>query len=200
MNRTAFVISEKKTQYPILIVDREGEIGEALARELRNESLVIFVSKKTPEVLENIVHVPFLKKIPTIPDNTYSHIFLIDEKMEIGSELMGAFLKKAKNDNSSLNLVINLNSASEAFIENAIGVYDKARIIITGDIFKKNAIYNPHTGINKFILQIKTQGKVMIPGDGTKTTSPVYFDDVISGILETTFGIDEKDRVIYLFP
>jgi hypothetical protein len=200
MNRTAFVISEKKTDYPILIVDKEGKIGEALAKELKNESLVIFVSKKAPEALDNIVHVPFLKKIPTIPDNTYSHIFLIDEKIEIADELIQAFVKKAKNDNSSLNLVINLNFASEIFIESFISTYNKATVIITGDIFKKDAIYNSQTGINKFILQAKTQGKVMIPGDGTRTTSPVYFDDVISGILETAFGIDEKDRVIYLFP
>ncbi len=200
MNRTAFVISEKKSDYPILIVDKEGKIGEALAKELKNESLVIFVSKTVPEVLDNIVHVPFLKKIPTIPDNTYSHIFLIDEKMEIAKELMQVFVKKAKNDNSSLNLVINLNFAAEAFIENFIGAYNKARVIVTGDIFKKDSIYNSQTGINKFISQIKTQGKVMIPGDGTKTTSPVYFDDVINGILETAFGVDEKDKVIYLFP
>ena len=200
MNRTAFVISEKKTDYPILIVDKEGKIGEALAKELKNESLVIFVSKKAPEALDNIVHVPFLKKIPTIPDNTYSHIFLIDEKIEIADELIQVFVKKAKNDNSFLNLVINLNFASEIFIESFISTYNKARVIITGDIFKKDAIYSSQTGINKFILQAKTQGKVLIPGDGTRTTSPVYFDDVISGILETAFGIDEKDRVIYLFP
>jgi hypothetical protein len=200
MNRTAFVISEKKTEYPILIVDKEGKIGEVLAKELKNESLVIFVSKIAPEVLDNIVHVPFLKKIPTIPDNTYSHIFLVDEKMEIANELIQVFIKKAKNDNSSLNLVMNLDFASEVFIKNFIDAYNKTKVIITGDIFKKNAIYNPQTGINKFILQVKTQGKIMIPGDGTKTTAPVYFDDVISGILETAFGVDEKDRIIYLFP
>jgi hypothetical protein len=200
MNRTAFVISEKKTDYPMLVVDREGKIGEALAKELKNESLVIFVSKKAPQVLENIVHVPFLKKIPTIPDNTYSHIFIIDEKMEIGSELLKAFIKKAKNDNSSLNLVMNLNFASKVFIENLIDAYDKVKVIITGDIFKNDSIYDSQTSINKFILQIKSQGKIAIPGDGTKTTAPVYFDDVINGILETAFGVDEKSRIIYLFP
>jgi hypothetical protein len=200
MNRTAFVISEKKTNYPILIVDREGKIGESLAQELRNESLVIYVSKNAPQVLDNIVHVPFLKKIPTIPDNTYSHIFIVDEKMEMGPELLKAFVKKAKNDNSSLNLVITLSVASKIFIENFINEYEKSKVIITGDIFKKDAIYNSYTGINRFISQVKNQGKVMMPGDGTKTTLPVYFDDVISGVLETAFGVDEKSRIIYLFP
>src|ERR1035437_8480061 len=200
MNRTAFVISEKITNYPILILDREGKIGESLAQELKNESLVIYVSRSAPQILENIVHVPFLKKIPTIPDNTYSHIFIVDEKIEMGSELLKAFVKKAKNDNSPLNLIINLSVASKIFIENFINEYEKSKVIITGDIFKKDAIYNPHTGINRFILQVKNQGKVMMPGDGTKTTLPVYFDDVISGILETAFGVDEKSRIIYLFP
>ena len=200
MNRTAFVISERKTNYPILIVDREGKIGEALAKELRNESLVIYVSKNAPQILENIVHVPFLKKVPTIPDNTYSHIFIVDEKVEMGSELLKVFVKKAKNDNSSLDLIISLSFASKIFIENFLNEYEKSKVIITGDIFKKDAIYNPHTGINKFIMQVRNQGKVMMPGDGTKTTLPVYFDDVISGILETAFGVDEKNRISYLFP
>ena len=200
MNRTAFVISEKKTDYPILIVDKEGKIGEALAKELKNESLVIFVSKNPPQVLDNTVHVPFLKKIPTIPDNTYSHIFIVDEKMGISSELLKAFVKKAKSDNSSLTLVISLNSVSKVFIENLIGAYDKAKVIITGDIFKNDSIYDSQTNINKFILQAKTQGKIFIPGDGTRTTAPVYFNDVVNGILETAFGVDEKSRIIYLFP
>jgi hypothetical protein len=200
MNRTALVTSEKKTESPILIVDKEGDIGEALAKELKNESLVVFVSRRAPEVLDNIVHIPFLKKIPTIPDNRYSHIFLIDESLETTNELMQAFIKKAKNDDSFLNLIVGLNSVTKPLTENFINEYDKAKVIITGEIFKRNAIYNPHSNINKFILQVKTQGKILIPGDGTRTIAPVYFDDVVGGILETAFGVDEKDKIIYLFP
>ena len=200
MNRTAFVTSENKTDYPMLVVDREGKIGEALVNDLKNESLVIYVSKAAPKVLDNIVHVPFLKKIPIIPDNTYSHIFIVDEKMEISEELLKAFIKKAKNDNSSLNLIIDLKLATRIFIDNFINEYTKTKVIITGDIFKKDSIYNSETGINKFILQAKTGGKVIIPGDGTRTTAPVYFEDVVNGILEAAFGVDEKNKVIYLFP
>jgi hypothetical protein len=120
--------------------------------------------------------------------------------MEISGELLKAFIKKAQNDNSSLNLIVNLSLVRRAFIDNFINEYDKAKVIITGDIFKTDTIYNSETGINKFILQAKTQGKVMIPGDGTKTTAPVDFKDIINGILEAAFGVDEKNKIIYLFP
>jgi hypothetical protein len=120
--------------------------------------------------------------------------------MEISEELLKAFIKKAKNDNSSLNLIIDLKLATRIFIDNFINEYTKTKVIITGDIFKKDSIYNSETGINKFILQAKTGGKVIIPGDGTRTTAPVYFEDVVNGILEAAFGVDEKNKVIYLFP
>ncbi len=200
MSRTALVTTKKKTEYPILIIDKEGEIGEALLRELKNESLVVFVSKKQPEALDNIVYIPFLKKVPTIPDNTYSHIFLIDENNKTANELIQAFIKKAKNDSSSLNIIAGSEAVTKPFIEKVFDAYDKAKIIITGEIFKKDAIYNPHTNINKFIIQAKTNGKLLIPGEGIGAITPVYFDDVIEGILETVFGTDDKARLVYLFP
>ncbi len=200
MNRTAFITSEKKLEYPMLVVDKEGDIGEALAKQLKDEAIVIYVSKKTPEVLENIVHVPFSKKTPTIPDNTYSHIFLIDQACEMPKELMEEFIKKAKKDDSSLSLVVGQTAVTGDILTNFINVYDKARLIITGEIFKTDAIYNPRTIINKFILQSAAQGRILIPGDGTKIINPICFDDVVQGILEASFGSDEKEKLVYLWP
>jgi hypothetical protein len=200
MSRTAFVTSEKKTDLPILVVDREGNIGEALVKELRNESLVIYVSKKSPEALENVVHIPFLKKIPTIPDNQYSHIFVIDENIELAEDLIGEFVKKASNDNSFLNLIIGLKPSTNEFVNNNVNAYDKEKIIIFGEIFKNDVIYDRNTNINKFILQANSKGRILITGDGTKEIYPIFFDDLIQGILEAAFGLDAKENIIYLFP
>lgn len=200
MSRTAFITSERKLEYPMLVVDKEGDIGEALVKELKDEAIVIYVSKKAPEVLENVVHVPFTKKTPTIPDNTYSHIFLIDETCEMPKELMQEFIKKAKKDDSSLSLIVGQVAITTDILVNFINAYDKARIIVTGEIFKKDAIYDSRTTINKFILQSGTQGRILIPGDGTKIINPICFDDVVQGILEASFGTDEKEKLIYLLP
>jgi hypothetical protein len=200
MNRTAFVTSEKKTDLPILVVDKEGNIGEALVKELKNESLVIYVSKKPPETLGNVVHVPFLRKIPTIPDNQYSHIFVVDENIELTTELIEEFFKKAEKDGSLLNLIIGLKSSTKKFINNHINIYAKAKIIVFGEIFKNDIIYDRNTNINKFILQANTKGRILIAGDGTKAIYPVYFDDLVQGILEAAFGADEGQKIIYLYP
>ena len=52
MNHTALVANEIHQDRPILIVDRKGEIGEALAKQLKEQALVVFVSKTQPEQLE----------------------------------------------------------------------------------------------------------------------------------------------------
>ena len=93
MNIPAFETTEKKHEYPILIVDKLGILGEALAKEISSESLVIFVSSRKIEN-DNIIHIPYVKKIPTIPDNTYSHIFIIDEYGVISKEFISSFIKK----------------------------------------------------------------------------------------------------------
>jgi hypothetical protein len=200
MDRTAFITTQKKQEHPILIVDKNGIIGAELAKKLKDESLVVFVSKNPPEEIDNVIHVPFVKKFPTIPDNIYSHIFLVDENLEITKDVLQAFVKKAKNDNSALVLCVWKEHATSDFINDFIFSYDKAKIAIYGDIFAKNFIYNPHTQINKFITQIKTFGKIKVPGDGMDETTVVYFDDVVFGILETLFAEGGENRIFYIFP
>jgi len=200
MSNAALVTSEKKSDLPILVVDRDGNIGEALVKELKNESLVIYVSKKAPAVLENVVHVPFLRKIPTIPDNRYSHIFVVDEDIQLTDELIEEFIKKASLDNSSLNLIIGLTPLTKRFMNNCVNVYEKIRIIVFGEIFKNDVIYNHSSNINKYISQANTRGRILMTGDGTKKIYPVFFDDLVQGILEAAFGLSEKQKIIYLFP
>ena len=76
MDRTALLKTEKKYELPILIVDRKGVIGNLLAKKLRNESLVVLVSKKNPEEMAK-QRVYFLKgtQEKKIPDKLSNEIF-----------------------------------------------------------------------------------------------------------------------------
>jgi hypothetical protein len=195
----ALTLSEKKSDYPILIVDKIGEIGEKLIADLKQESLVIFVSSKKIEE-EKVVHVPYVKKIPTIPDNTYSHIFVIDEYGKISKEFISSFVKKAKHDGSKLILAININFTNEKFIQKYINSYDGARIIVFGDIFAKDYLFDSSTYINKFIKQVQNYQQINIPGDGTTQTNPVFLDDVTVGILQVGFIEDEAFNTFFLYP
>jgi hypothetical protein len=199
MNHTAFVTNENNPDRPILVVDRKGEIGQALINELKEQAVVVYVSRMAPEATTNVIFVPFDKQFPTIPDNSYSHIFLIDEEFEISKNVIKPFLKKAEADKAYLVLAVNAAFVEDAFPLDFISSYDKAKIVILGDIFKKDALYDSSSEINQYLVQIKTSGRINVPGDGTRLVAPVLFDDIIFGILETVFGTEEN-KIFYLFP
>src|SRR3990167_10139318 len=115
MKKPALFTDSKKTELPILIIDKKGTVGKELADKLSKESLVILLRNKETK-LENVIHIPFLKKVPQIPDNTYYVQILIDEQMEFSKDLMKAFIKKAQKDNSILVLVININFTDQELI------------------------------------------------------------------------------------
>jgi hypothetical protein len=199
MSHTAQSLFEDSQDRPILIVDRKGEIGEALAKELKEQSLVVYVSRKSPNFVDNIIHVPFEKQFPTIPDNIYSHIFLIDENFELTKDVLKPFLKKAEQDRAFLVLAINAVSVDNSFPLDYVSSYDRAKIVILGDIFRQNGLYDSESEINKYLAQIKTSGRIDVPGEGIRLVAPVLFEDVIFGILETVFGTEEN-KIFYLFP
>jgi hypothetical protein len=200
MSHTALITTEKKHEYPILIVDKKGDIGEALAKELEVESLVVFVSQKDLISEENIVHVPFKKRVPTIPDNKYSHIFVIDEYLEFADSTIKSFVKKAKMDDAMLVFCTNSQTPREAFLKKLLESYKNTKVILLGDIFSESKIFNINSDINKFIYQAKKYRRIEVPGDGTSQTNPVFFKDVILGILETVFSDQENHNLYYLFP
>ena len=200
MKRSALVTSERKDEYPILIVDRFGLIGDNLLNRLKEESLVVYVSQKQPETADNVVHIPFLKKVPTIPDNTYSYIFVIDDDTKAIKDSIPVFIKKAKIDSAVFVFAAHMSKLNDQFIANIPNTYEKAKVVIYGDIFGKDVIYDTENIVNKFIFQASNYGKIEIPGDGTKETYPVFVDDVVSGIFEAVFGAQEQKNLFYLFP
>src|SRR3989344_8285185 len=186
MRGSALITTESKNQLPVLIVDKVGIIGESLAENIKQESLVILVSGKTV-VDPNILHVPYDKKIPVIPDNTYSHIFLIDEDGAFLKNLIPPFIKKAKHDDSVFSLVLKKGIIQKDFEQSLFSSYSKIKLIITGDIFAKDFIFDSKTDINRFIKEVKDNKKIEIPGDGTSETLPVFLEDVTWGILQAGF-------------
>ncbi len=200
MIHPALITTEKKHEYPILIVDKKGDIGEALAKELKVESIIVFVSRKELISEENIIHVPFIKKIPKIPDNIYSHVFVIDEDLEFAENTRRSFIDKAKKDNSFLIFLTNVSRVNDVLLSSLITTYKRTKTILTGDIFSAPFIYNHNFYINKFIYQAKVNGRIEVPGDGTRQESPVFFDDIITGVLEAVFSEDNKNNLYYLFP
>src|SRR3990167_10764282 len=141
MSKTALIVDIKKSDYPILIVDKLGVIGNELCQKLSGQSPVVFLSKDKTD-LENVTYIPFIKTIPKVPDNSYSHLIIIDEYLELSPSLIEAFIKKAKRDNSLLVLVINVNFANQDLIDKYLKAHEKIKVILTGDIFTKDLLYD----------------------------------------------------------
>ncbi len=194
MNITA-QLSSQKNQRPILIVDKRGIIGGQIAKKLSENFIIILVSKE--EILQhpNIIHVPFSKKIPSIPDNYYSHIFLVDGET-IVSESISSFVKKATMDDCNLVLIQSIKTDDEKSFDE-VKAYKKGQIIFFADLFSEEFILN---NFGKDLASIKKTRKIEVENDGLETIRPVYLNDFIEKFIEQIFVRENTNKIINLFP
>ena len=189
------LVSENKENFPVLIVDKIGDIGNHLAKKLSESSTVVFVTEENPPDLENVIHIPYARKIPKIPDNLYSHIFVIDDGEDITLEALPSFFKKAESDRAifSFCTVIGRKNLPPEIFE-----YKKSRILFLGDVFPQTGFF-PKSYINKFLTTARNRGRIEVPQDGMTISYPIFFEDAILAILESSFGTS-NDRIYYIFP
>ncbi len=189
------LVLEKLNNPPVLIIDEEGAIGKKLAERLA-EVQVVLVTLKEIKSEGNLIHVPFEKPNPLIPNNFYSHIILINPEDYL--ESIPSFMEKAKSDRSSLvvcSYFINMDA-----LLNKNQDYEKEKLIFYGDVFGGEPLKTKNPSIiNRFLNQAKIRGRIDIPGEGLAVSHPVFIDDLIDGILETAFGLS-NDKIYYLFP
>lgn len=94
--RPLLITSEEIEKLPILIVDKKGTMGNALSKILRDQFLVVIVTAHDIERHDNVIHIPYHRKIPMIPDNAYSHIFIFYNGETEILDMMQAFENKAE--------------------------------------------------------------------------------------------------------
>jgi len=190
---------------PILVIDRDGLIGEPLSLKLSKEFLVVFVSKRNLDLdveNQNIAHVPFFKKFPAIPDNKYSHIIFIDEERR-DLELLPKIIDKVKNVNADLIFAQGMFAKREYEIGKILRMCPNAKVALFGDIFENRLILkkeNFRSVINKYIHQAQKFGKILVSGDGLREVYPVFLQDVVDGLIDLVFKIHESDSLFYIFP
>lgn len=199
MKRPALFTSEEKIN-PVLIVDKIGILGNAIAKELSQELLVVLVSAQNPHELNdrNVIYVPYRKKFPVIPDNVYSHIILFDEEDSSIENSIPTFIKKADKDDSVVIYLSKISVSSQNFSKKITESYKKLKIILYGDIFGTEAAFWFQNPVNFVLSQIPKEGKISIPGDGLAQVYPVLFSDVVKEILSVVFGAS-KERTFFIF-
>src|SRR3990167_1258971 len=117
MKISAFKTTQTDKSSLILILDKVGVIGEAIAQELSKDFLIFLVSAR-PLSSNNkrIIHVPLKKRIPQVPDNNYSKIFIVDYGDSITWESAFSFIEKAREIDIPLYFIGSIRNVD---IENA---------------------------------------------------------------------------------
>ncbi len=198
MSRSAFFTTVDNKNNPILIVDTKGLIGENLAAKIQQEIEVILVSPKKPS-LNKIIHIPYKNNLHQIPDNVFSHIIVIDEKIEYDKKTVDFFIKRAKKDNSLLLFIVDYEQLnSKTYLASAFE-QEQFKIGVYGDVFGTKSVIGFNNTINTILEGIKREWKINIPGDGTGEVYPVLIDDLIDAILEISFS-ENKEKLFLIYP
>jgi len=197
--RPLLMTSEEVAKLPILIVDKKGVLGSALAKILRDQFLVVVVTAQELEKHANLVHIPYHKKIPMIPDNAYSHIFIIYNGENELLDMLAAFEEKAVAVKARFLFITSLlYSTPKLFSILRNPSYRFLQTVLYGEIFDNDII--EANEVNFFIHQARTYGRIEVPRDGLGIVYPIFLDDVLSSIVALAFAVERPRDTIFLFP
>lgn len=192
------VSSEEASKLPVLIVDKKGFIGKGLARALCEQFLVVIVTAEEVETHDNIIHIPYKRKIPVIPDNTYSQLFIVYNGEREVLDMLPSFNRKAEQSKSSYLFVTSLPySTKKLFAFLNTHASPRLKVLMYGETFaNRNTEKNE---VNFIIHQAKVYGRIEVPNTGLGTLYPVLYEDVINGIITLAQHPEIPERLIYTF-
>ncbi len=182
---------------PILVFDRNSELGQFITDGLSQENLCVFVSAANSNHSKRIIHVPLAKRIPTVPKCVYKTFILYLNNDKTVLDLLPFFVKKAAEDNAHIYLIINVREASEKLVSQVLDNSHHITALIMGDAFGEGiSSHNP-------VAQLITQGNSgrLLLENALSYVYPVSITDIVSVIkqLISLRGIPGH-RVIYLLP
>lgn len=202
MKRPGFIAEEKQSSASCLVLDKKGVIGEALAKKLSQEAIVVYVGGKSENLKASsrLTHIPYGLRFPSIPEHCYSFIFIVDDKTKIGRKLLPKLVERAKFDGAQLILIVYRRDLDKNWLSKVINDNAGVKIVILGDLFEKEPYdFRADKSSGKIIRDALRCGRIKIEGDGLKAAYVLFLEDAILGILEAVFGL-HGDSLFYLFP
>lgn len=197
--RAHLVTTVEEKNLPVLIIDKKGVVGASLAHKLKEQFLVVLVSGNALEFHKNIIHIPYRRKIPVIPDNTYSHIFVLYNGEEEVLAILPTLVKKANEASGKMIFLTSLAHGSSGLykhLENHL--YYSMKVILYGEVFDED-IRLPNM-VNYFIYQARRQGRLEIPNEGLGKLYPVYLHDLLAVIIATAFAHETTKSILLAYP
>ncbi|MFH1832810.1 MAG: DUF4012 domain-containing protein [Candidatus Levyibacteriota bacterium] len=170
----------------ILIIDKSGAIGGK-------------VSEKLLEEAEKVTLISFFKKLPKIPNSSYSKIIIIYNGEKEVLQVIPDFIKEAKKINAKLIIVLSINFFNNSLIEKFERLGDPC-IIFLGELFGAEEKDFNQTRIDNLLNTAKLEGKIDVSNMGMQKLYPVLLTDAVSKIAETVTKKRLIPRNFYLFP
>jgi len=199
MRNSAFKTIEHSSRSLILIFDKTGVIGERLALELSKDFQIVFVTKRlSSKRNEKIFIVPIKNKIPKVPNVLYSKIFIVDDGDGITRESISSFIERARQTNSDVYFISSIRNIDTNHAEEIVSLHSKLKVLVFGDIFDNELIFDKNSSISKNISQIRKNKTIYVEGEGLSLNYPITFNDTIKLILKAVF-ISLPQRIILLF-
>jgi len=198
MVQTRLISTEQIPQNPILLIDKAGYVAKALLPSLAQEFFCVSVSSKEVVTSEHVLSLPFGKKIPLLPDSSYSHSIFVYKGEKYERAILPQVLRKALSDGSVCVFVASIYTVNKKLIEMVQAENPKVRILLYADVFADRVIAG--NSVNRMLHQVWTQKRILLPQSGLSPTLPVYFGDIIASILAASFSGKSFHKISLLFP
>ncbi len=197
-NRPYLVTSETGKHPPLLIIDKKGTMGLSLVNQLRDQFLSVFVTGHDVPITRQVIHIPYRKKIPRVPDDRYSHMFIFYNGEQEILDMLPALVRKAEQTNSKLLFITSL-LYTNAHLSHQLSqyTYHQLHTIIYGEVFSPDG--REHNVTTMFLHQAKKFGRIEIPSNGIGKLYPVLLDDVFAAIIATAFASEKRPRLLYVY-
>lgn len=198
-DRPHLVATEIRNKIPILIIDKKGIVGSFLANKLKEQFLVVYVSGRSLNYHDNVIHVPYRQQIPIVPDNAYSHIFVFYNGEDELIGMLSSFVRKANSVNGKVFFLTSLAESSEKLFRRLNNhTFYHVKKILYGEVFDGGTkIVNM---VNYLIHNARTYGKVVLPNEGLGNLYPVWIEDLLAGIIAIAFSDEKAQRIVFAFP
>ncbi len=194
-------VQEDTEKPPILVVDKAGLFGSKLAELLAKKHLVVLVTGRLDSAeKENIITVPFVKRVPRIPDNKYSQIFIIDDQSRETRNSLNGYINKSQFDKVALFFVTDIRKLDGRILSEINASPQRVKLILLGDLFGRDKIYDDVSVISRFHESAKKKGGVLVEGTGLNHSLPVFDEDVLDFLVKQTEETGSSKKILYLFP
>lgn len=201
MKTAALKIEDKEIDSVVLIVDKVGVIGEALALEFSKDFFVVFVTKRPlKEKNEKIAQILFKGKIPKVPNNNYSKIFMVDDGDSVTRESAFSFISKAKLTKSPFFFLGSIRNVDLEHAGEITKSYLNSKVLVFGDLFDKEILFDRNASITKFIVGAKKDKRIVVPKNGLSLNYPISFSDSIKLILRASYADIPQKNILLFYP